>query len=102
MTECEVLVMQVIWRSEKELDLPAIVTLVNERFGKMWAPQTVSTFLKRLKDKGYLEMHRIGRTFLYKPLVQQKDYVWKVVDQLTSLWFEDDTEALIEYLKNRK
>ena len=42
LTECEQLVMKIIWESEEELTLPDIVKGVNDRFDKAWKPQTLS------------------------------------------------------------
>ena len=42
LTDCEQLVMKVIWNSSDELTLPEIVKAVNETYQKEWKPQTVS------------------------------------------------------------
>ena len=71
LTECELQVMKVIWRNEGEMNLQEILKEVTLKYGKDWRPQTVSTFLARLVKKGYLNVYRSGRTFLYTPIVEE-------------------------------
>lgn len=75
MTKCEEMVMSVIWDKGEEESLLAITEAVNRRFDQEWKSQTVSTFLTRLRGKGYLECYRIGRVFYYKVLVSKEDYL---------------------------
>lgn len=90
MTECELLVMKCIWGSEEELSLPDIVALVNEKYAKQWKPQTVSTFLARLVKKGFLEMYRKGRLFLYHAQVMEKEYRGGVIRECVDFWSGND------------
>ena len=64
LSECEVLVMKVIWQNSEAMSIQEITSRINQRYGKDWKVQTVSTFLSRAVKKGYLEMRRKGRTFL--------------------------------------
>ena len=59
LTECEVLVMKVIWESADVLSIQEITSRINLKYKKDWKLQTVSTFLSRAVKKGYLE--KIGR-----------------------------------------
>jgi len=75
LSDCEEKVMAVIWKSSDELDLQQIKAEVNRRFGKKWAQQTVSTFLRRIVAKGYLSKRRSGRVFFYTPLISREEYL---------------------------
>ena len=80
-TECELLVMKCIWMNpDKELSMPAINELVNKTYDKDWAPQTVSTFLKRLRNRGFLEAERRGRCFVYHSSINAEEYVAKMLE----------------------
>ena len=102
MTDCELLVMKCIWDTPEELTLPDIVTLVNEKFKKDWKPQTVSTFLARLVRKGFLEMYRKGRLFLYHPKVSEKDYRGNVIKECVSFWSNDDAGLFLSALHEER
>ena len=54
MSACEEKVMLVIWHANHLLSYKEIQTGVNERFGDSWKPETVCTFIDRLKKKSYI------------------------------------------------
>ncbi len=95
LTECEQLVMKVIWSSPVELTLPDIVKNVNETYGKDWKPQTVSTFLARLVKKNFLNSYRSGRTFYYQPLVSEKAYGNRVIKNCVEFWSNNNAGDLL-------
>lgn len=51
LSDSELFVMKVIWRSEESLSLQDIAERVNRIYGKNWKPQTVSVFLGRIVRK---------------------------------------------------
>lgn len=64
LTNCEELVMKIIWDADgEELCLMDVMDRVNSKYKKNWKPQTVSTFLARLVRKKYIQSHRNGRQF---------------------------------------
>ena len=73
-SECEEMTMSVIWDATHDLALEEVMNEVNRRYGKTWKPQTVSTFLTRLRTKGFLNMYRKGRYAYYQPLVTKEEY----------------------------
>lgn len=95
LTECEQLVMKVIWNSPEELTLPDIVKAVNATYQKEWKPQTVSTFLARLVKKNYLNSYRSGRTFYYQSLVDEKTYGKKMIENCVEFWGNNNAGDLI-------
>ncbi len=102
-TECELLVMKTIWsHPEKDMALPEILGLVNSTYGKEWAPQTVSTFLKRLVNRGFLRVYRQGRSFFYHDIISFKDYREATIEDCCDFWFDGDVAALIESLNTVK
>lgn len=98
LTECEEMVMSVIWDAKANLNLPQIVRNVNERYGKTWAMQTVSTFLARLRRKGVVRADREGRTFYYTVLITKQEYTTMITKNLVNLWFDGDVDKLVEAL----
>lgn len=93
-TDSEILVLKVIWDSGRDdMTLPEVVEAVNAKYERNWKPQTVSTFLKKLVQKDFLEMYRIGRLFCYRPLVLESDYKRTVFQRHLSFWNNDDLGA---------
>jgi predicted transcriptional regulator len=86
MTECELLVMKVIWSSDRNLSMKEVTELVNSTYGKSWKTQTVSTFLARLVRKEFLTMERKGRVFYYQPTILEADYGKKEIEKCVNFW----------------
>lgn len=86
LTECEVIVMKVIWESDDVMSIQEITSRINLKYKKDWKLQTVSTFLSRAVKKGYLEMKRRGRTFDYYPLVPEEEYGRREIVKCVEDW----------------
>lgn len=86
LTECEVLVMKVIWGSDEVMSVQEITSRINRKYKKDWKLQTVSTFLSRAVRKGYLEMKRNGRSFDYYPLVTEQEYGRREIVKCVDNW----------------
>lgn len=74
LSDSELFVMKVIWRSEESLSLQDIAERVNRIYGKSWRPQTVSVFLGRIVKKNLLTSKRQGRQFYYYPTMTEEEY----------------------------
>ncbi len=95
LTNCEVLVMRVIWNSAEIMSIQEITSKINHTFHKDWKTQTVSTFLSRAVKKGYLEMKRNGRSFDYYPLVSEQEYGKREINKCVEIWSDGKLENLI-------
>ena len=74
LSECELLVMKVIWKSKEPLSLQGIVEGVNGTYKRGWKQQTVSVFLGRIVKKNLLTSQRRGRQFFYYPTMTEEEY----------------------------
>lgn len=95
LTNCEVLVMKVIWGSDKILSIQDILRSVNTTYDKQWKVQTVSTFLSKMVKKGFLDMQRKGRSFFYYPLVTEDEYGRQEIEKCVELWGEGRIDGLL-------
>lgn len=86
LTECEVLVMKVIWDNDEVMSIQEITSRINLKYKKDWKLQTVSTFLSHAVKKGYLEMKRKGRSFDYYPLVTEEEYGKREIVKCVDNW----------------
>ena len=57
LTESEKITMKCVWDIGDGARLSRIMTLANDKYGKEWKPQTVSTFLGKLVRKGFVEQY---------------------------------------------
>lgn len=95
LTECEQLVMKVVWDAEEELSLMEIMDRVNTKYDKDWKPQTVSTFLARLVGKGYLQHYRQSRQFFYKILVPLEEYKGQLTNDYIEFWNHGNADEFL-------
>lgn len=95
LTNCEVLVMKVIWGSSDAMSVQEITGAVNAAYHKDWKVQTVSTFLSKMVKKGYLDMQRQGRYFFYYPLVTERAYGDREIRKCVELWGDGRIEGLL-------
>lgn len=86
LSDCEQMVMKCIWDSGRELRVQEITDDVNRNYQREWKLQTVSTFISRLVKKGYLDMYRKGRTFFYRPLIEEKEYRNWLMAEYIKFW----------------
>lgn len=86
LSDSELYVMKVIWKSKESLSLQDITERVNRIYAKEWKMQTVSVFLGRIVKKNILISKRQGRQFYYYPIISEEEYrkkeVVKCVDSL--------------------
>ena len=59
---------------------------------------TVQTYLRRLKDKGYLKTHKHGRNNIYTPAVEPGAVVSEVTDDFIEQLFDGEALPLFQHL----
>ena len=71
-SEAEWAIMKICW-SQSPLTSQEVIRLLSS--GDAWHPKTVKTLLNRLVKKGALGFEKVGRAYLYEPLVAESDCV---------------------------
>ncbi len=102
LTPSEEYVMKAIWECKKEPVLQDVLRQVNDLHGKDWAPQTVSTYLGKLCQKGYILLQRRGKTCSYKILVSERDYQKSQLKRMLIFIYNDNAALLNEDLEDLK
>jgi len=65
-------IMKLVWKMNPITSEEIISSLA----GKMnWSPQTVKTFINRLTKKGAIGFEKSGRSYIYYPLVNERDCI---------------------------
>ena len=78
-TPAEWQVMRIVW-TLGETTSSQIITILQRKVD--WKPATVKTLLRRLVAKGALSKTRQGRSFIYRPLVEEQATMDQVADDL--------------------
>ena len=71
--DSELTVMQALWRAGRPLTRPEIDAGLAGR--KDWTVSTVVALLIRLENRGFVSHEKLGRGYLYRPLVTQEEYL---------------------------
>jgi len=71
-TDAELEVMKLLWQKEP-LSANEIIEKLSEQMD--WSHQTIKTFLNRLHKKDAIRFEKVGRNYLYYPLVTHEEYL---------------------------
>lgn len=85
--------MRVLWRQPG-----ASVAQVRAALERPLAYTTVMTVLERLCAKGVVQRRKQGRAYSYSPLLEQETARQDAVARLLAGFFENDREALLNYV----
>lgn len=94
LTRAEEQVMLVLWQrgpsfvKEVQAALPGSPAL---------AYTTVSTIIRLLEQKGFVEHEAFGRTHRYRPLIRQDDYRQFLLGRLLGSYFDNSFGALLNF-----
>lgn len=98
LTDAELRLMEVLWNNGA-----STVTDVVETLAGMSAYSTVLTTLRILEQKGYIRHEKVGRAFVYHPVVRRDDARRSAIRYLMSRFFDDSPEMLVlNLIKNKE
>lgn len=98
LTESEKVTMKCVWDLGDGTRLAHILALANDKYGKEWKSQTVSTFLGKLVLKGYLEQFRDGGYYCYRILISKRAYRCHELAKELQFWNDGDANMFAEEL----
>jgi len=93
LTKAEESIMQVLWRLEKGFVRDIIDELPNPK------PKysTVSTIVRILEDKGFLDHKAYGKSHQYHPLVSRQAYAQVTVSRMLKDYFGGSFKSLVHF-----
>lgn len=98
LTKAEEQVMLILWELNE--------ALVKEVIEKMPEPKpaynTVSTVIRVLENKGFVNHKAIGNTYIYFPIVKEAEYKKFAFDKVMNNYFENSYESLVSFLVKEK
>lgn len=87
LTECETLVMRCIWEAADEIAVQDIIDNVAKTYGKKMKRTTASTFILKLRDKGFIEGRQEGRNMYYHALISEEEYKQSRAKDYLDFWY---------------
>ncbi|MDD6742637.1 BlaI/MecI/CopY family transcriptional regulator [Roseburia sp. MUC/MUC-530-WT-4D] len=98
LTNCEKLIMKVVWEAKDDISTPDTIEQLKVRFGKEYARTTVVTFVQRLVEKGYVTTYRRGRVSYIRPTQSEEEYRNRMLQDTVNFWFDGDWTEMISAL----
>ncbi len=98
LTNCEKLIMKVVWEAKEDISTPDTIEQLKVRFGKEYARTTVVTFVQRLVEKGYVTTYRRGRVSYIRPVQSEEEYRNRMLQDTMNFWFDGDCAKMISAL----
>jgi predicted transcriptional regulator len=98
LTKAEEQVMLILWELKE--------AIVKEVIDRMEEPKpaynTVSTVIRVLEGKGFVDHKAIGNTHVYFPIITEEQYKHFAFDKVMSNYFENSYESLVSFLVKEK
>lgn len=98
LTKAEEQIMLILWELKE--------VVVKDVIDKMEPPKpaynTVSTVIRVLEGKGFVDHKAIGNTHIYFPIITEEQYRHFAFDKVMHNYFENSYESLVSFLVNEK
>jgi BlaI family penicillinase repressor len=96
LTKAEDQIMQVLWRLQKAF----VKDLIDELPKPKPAYNTVSTIIRILETKGFVDHKAYGKTHEYFPLVSKEKYTKFYLNNMVTGYFEGSLHNLVSFFAN--
>jgi BlaI family penicillinase repressor len=96
LTKAEEQVMQVLWKIERGFVKDVIEQLDNPKP----AYNTISTIIRILEKKGFVDHKAYGKTYEYFPIVSKKDYTKSFFGSFLNKYFSNSFQQLVSFFSN--
>lgn len=93
LTKAEEEVMQILWELEKA-NVAAVIEQLPE---PKPAYNTVSTIVRILESKGFVDHEKEGKGYLYFPLVKKTDYSNQSINKLVDNYFQGSFKSMVSF-----
>ncbi|RWY57066.1 BlaI/MecI/CopY family transcriptional regulator [Mucilaginibacter gilvus] len=98
LTKAEEQIMQILWQLKE-----AIVKDIIEKIPEPKpAYNTVSTVVRVLEGKGFIDHKAYGNSHVYFPLISEDDYKKFTFDKLMKNYFSDSYKSLVSFIADEK
>jgi predicted transcriptional regulator len=97
LTKAEEEIMHIIWRLERCI-VSDILKEISTDDGSKPPHSTISSIVRILESKGFLDHKAYGRTYEYFPIISKEDYTKTTLNKLVSNYFEGSMSNLVSFL----
>ena len=97
LTKAEEEVMQILWQLEKA----NVAAIIEELPKSKPAYNTVSTIVRILEDKGFVDHEKVGKGHMYYPLVKKSDYSNQSLTKLVNGYFQGSFQSMVSFFMKK-
>jgi predicted transcriptional regulator len=97
LTKAEEEVMQLLWQLEKA----NVAALIKELPEPKPAYNTVSTIVRILEDKGFVNHEKVGKGHFYYPLVKKSEYSNQSINKLVDGYFQGSFKSMVSFFMKK-
>jgi len=94
LTKAEEEIMQIIWR----LDRCIVSDIIKDLAPATPPHSSISSIVRILEKKGFVDHKAYGRTYEYFPIVTKKDYSKRSIQKLVTDYFGGSPDQLVSFL----
>lgn len=94
LTKAEEEIMQIIWQLEKT----TVSEIISKLKGEKPPHSTISSIVRILEKKGFVNHKAYGRTYEYFPVIKKDSYSKYSIKNLVKGYFEGSTQELVSFL----
>ena len=98
LTRAEEQIMHVLWA----LDRAYVKDIIERLPSPKPAYNTVSTIVRILEKKGFVDHEAFGKTHLYRPIVAKEDYTQAFLKNFVKDYFGDSYQELVSFFARDK
>jgi len=98
LTKAEEQIMQILWKIQRGF----VKDILKEFPEPKPAYNTVSTIVRILQDKGFVDHKAYGRTHEYYPLVTREEYTKSRMSNLVRDYFSNSYEKMVSFFAREK
>ncbi len=93
LTKAEEQIIQILWQLEKA----SVKDVLNRLPDPKPAVTTVSTIIRILESKGFVDHQQMGRGFVYFPIVKKEDYTQFSMRKMINNYFDGSFKNLVSF-----
>jgi BlaI family penicillinase repressor len=98
LTKAEEQVMRILW----QLNEAIVKDVVEQMPEPKPAYNTVSTVIRVLEGKGFIDHKAYGNSYVYFPTISEEDYKKFALDKIMSNYFSNSYQSLVSFLVSEK
>lgn len=98
LTKAEEEIMQIIWQLERCTVSQVLDYMVEELGMKKPPHSSISSIVRIIEQKGFLDHKAYGRTYEYFPLVSKSDYGKKTLKSFVQNYFDGSMSRLVSFM----